>query len=119
MNIVIETRNFDLTPSLKSYINKKFEPLEKFIPASADAKLIEVEIERDTHHRHGEVFVARVKVGIVGLYAEGEGETAFAAVDDVEADIKRELRRHKAKRQTNLLKSDRELKKRLKGGGAA
>src|SRR3989344_6570087 len=118
MNIVIETRNFDLTPSLKSYINKKFEPLAKFIPASADAKLIEGGVEPDTHQRHGEVFLTRVKVGSLGLYADGRGETAFAAIDDVEADIKRELRRHKAKRQTNLLNSDRELKRRLKGGGA-
>lgn len=117
MQIAIVTRNFDLTYSIQEYIQKKFSPLTKFINGDAPQRLISVEVSRVTKHRHGKVFEAKVNLAMKGkvIYAQGSGATAFAALDDAETDFKRELRRHKAKQQTANLRSDRQLKRLIKG----
>ena len=94
MNIIIKTKNIELTDSLESIINKKLEGLNKFFKKQ-DEKVF-VEIEKETkHHRKGDVFSAEVMVG--NYVAKAHGEDLVRALVQAREQLEREIRKHKSK----------------------
>lgn len=94
-----------LTPSLRTYIEKKLGALAKFLKnleAEGETEM-KVEIGRTTrHHRHGEVFMAEVNLTLPGkmLRAVEYASDARTAVDAVRDKMRLEIERHKAKATT-------------------
>ena len=79
MQIIIKTKNLELTPSLKNYINKRIEGLKKFVNKVSD---IFVEVEKETlHHKKGEIFRTEALVHFPGktLVAQAHGDVLFGA----------------------------------------
>jgi putative sigma-54 modulation protein len=98
--INLKGTNLDLTPDIKSYLEKRLASLEKFLDEDDTTVVCDVELERSTKHKTGDVFRGEVTIRTrSGLYrAEANGETAEAAIDTVKDEVMRELRREKRKR---------------------
>ena len=123
MRINIKATNFDLTPSLKKYIEDKIGDLEKFIQkVGKEGRSFKkgkppceawVEVGRTTfHHRKGEVFRAEVQLKVPGksLRAEAEQEDLHAAINEVRDDLQRELRKYTNKAAARYKRGARRIK---------
>lgn len=103
MQITIKTTDFNLTPDINDYAQKKVLDVEKFLGEATTNTIADVELARTTrHHRQGPVFYAEVNLESDGtLYrATAEGETMFEAIDEMRDEIMREVRKDKEKQQT-------------------
>lgn len=91
-----------MMPSLKTYVEKKFSSLEKFIgklEKESEAEIF-LEISRITKHHHkGVVFSAEADLKLAGiiLRAEANSEDARVAIDLIKDELKNEILRFKEK----------------------
>jgi len=96
MKINIKTIQVDLTPSLKTFIEEKLQPLEKFLMRFEveSEVLAQLDLARTTqHHKHGEVFKAsmNLRLGKKALHAEEEAEDARVAIERVRNTMRSEI----------------------------
>lgn len=119
MNIKIRSKNFELTPAIEEYINRKLSPLEKFLGGSENI-LCEVEIGKTTeHHKSGDIF--RTEVNLTEgnearqFYAVAEKSDLYASIDEVRDQAEREIVSNKTKKETVLRRSAVKLKNIIKG----
>jgi putative sigma-54 modulation protein len=117
MNIKIRSTNFEVTPAIDEYVNKKISSLEKFLPA-VDHILCEVEIGRTTtHHKSGDIFRAEVNMTPPGhpqIFAVAEESDLYKAIDIVRDEAEREIISRKNKRNTLFRRGSARLKNLLK-----
>ena len=110
MQIRIETKNLNLTDSLNSLINERLNGLKKIIASLSQEALsiskgktlseVFVEVERETmHHRKGDIFRAEAIIHLPGkkLVARSHGENVNKVVTAMRDELKREIRKYKAK----------------------
>lgn len=102
MNLVIKTRDLDLTPALKEWIDEKVGGLERFVAKYEEGGdvLCEIEVARTTKHHHkGDVFSAEISLHMPGrkLRAEDQDFDARVAVDRARDKMQRELVKYKEK----------------------
>lgn len=99
MNIIIKTKNFELTRFLEEFVNDKVGKLEKFL-GSAGGKEVFMELEKETnHHRKGDVFVAHIQIQLPGkiLMAKAHGEDLNKAIIDAKNEMEIEIKKYKTK----------------------
>ncbi|MFZ2523042.1 MAG: ribosome-associated translation inhibitor RaiA [Minisyncoccia bacterium] len=117
MNIKIRSKDYELTPAIEEYINKKLGSLDKFF--GGDNVLCEVEIGKSTeHHKSGDIFSAEVNISQPGsrqFYAKSEQSDLYSAVDMVRDDAEREIVSEKNKKETIFRKGALKLKNIIKG----
>ncbi len=99
MNIITKT-DIELTPSLASYLEKKFSQLDKFVVAVAktNPSELKIEIKRTTkHHRKGDVYhvVAAFRAAKVSLRADAEADDVLAAIDAAKDTLRKEIENYK------------------------
>ena len=97
MNIIIKTKNLELTDSLKSYINKRIDGLKKFVKELPEVFL---EIEKETlHHKNGQIFRTEATAHLPkkSLVAESKGDDLGKTIIAVRDELKRQIREHKLK----------------------
>lgn len=100
MIIDLKGTSLDLTGPIKEYIEKRLQPLSRFIKrheAKSESHLF-VEIARTTKHHHkGDVFYAEATLELPKkvLRAEATNSDIRAAVDEVKNILKREMERYK------------------------
>lgn len=116
MQINIKATNFELTPEINDYINKKIGGLEKFIEFAGSSAQIWVEVGRTTkHHRTGNIFRAEIQIRLPhwdkGVRAEAENYDLYAAIDEAREEMKRELGKIKDKKISLIRKGARFFKK--------
>ena len=114
MKIIIKATNFELTPSIKEYIEIKIGSLEKFIKASFYEAWVEV--GKTTHHHHkGQVFRAEVQLKLPGkgLRVESLKEDIHLAIDEVKDELQRELKQYQEKKISKTKKGARIFKEKL------
>ena len=103
MNIKIRAKNFDITPAIYEYVNKKISSLEKFLTVKENI-LCEVEIGRTTtHHKSGDIFRAEINItepGSKQIFAVAEEVDLYTAIDVVRDEAEREIVSKKNKRNT-------------------
>lgn len=113
MNIIIKTKNLEVTDYLEALIHKKMAGLDKFLKIlekpSADVKkgqkgktLSEVffEVERESnHHKKGDIFKAEATIHLPGksLMAKSHGEDLANVIIEVRNGLEREIRKYKTK----------------------
>ncbi len=92
----IVCRNFELTDAIRAYVQEKTASLTK---QESRIVTIDVECDKNTHHKKGEVFHVRMNVQVPGglLHAEADEEGLHAAVDICRDEIVEQLRKHKEK----------------------
>ena len=120
MNIKIRSANFELTPAIDEYVNKKISSLEKFFgnkDLSRDNILCEVEIGRTTHHKRWDIFRAEINIDVPGgkqVYAVANEPDLYAAIDVVRDEAEREIVSSKNKYHTIFRKGASKVKALLK-----
>lgn len=101
MQIIIKTKNFELTGALEKFVNDKIGKLEKFAKTLAkDSFDIFVEIEKESmHHKKGDVFMAEAIIRLPGksLMAKSHGEDLLKAIIDMKDELEIEIKKHKLK----------------------
>lgn len=105
----------EMTSTISDYATKKVEMLGKFI-STHDVVQVWVEIGKTTqHHQHGEIFRAELQIKFDGnsLRAVSEKDDLYAAIDDAQEELKREILKFKDKKGTKRRRGERMLKKLL------
>lgn len=117
MQIKIRSKNFELTPAIEEYINKKLGPLDKFFPG--DTALCEVETGKSTeHHKSGDIFRTEVNITESGsrqFYAVAEKSDLYSSIDVVKDEVEREIVSGKNKKETIFRRGALKFKNLIKG----
>ncbi len=103
MKINIKATNFDLTPAIRQYVEKKLNYLDKFLSRYIVKGGVEVNFEagRTTrHHKKGEVFYAEANLKIPdGFFrASKTNNDLFVAIDEVKNCLLELIKKHKTKK---------------------
>lgn len=117
MKINIRTKNIELLPSLRDFIDKKIGSLERFLKSARSPIEAFVEIEKTTHHhRKGPYFRAECQLEVEGrnIRAEAKGEDLRVAITEVKDEIQREFKTFKGKITDVSRKDQRIIKKVLR-----
>lgn len=110
MKIIIKATNFELTPAIEGYVNKRFGVLEKFIKRFESEDFdggrsgVEVFVEVgkiDHHHRKGDVFRAEADLvlGKKQIRVEEIAETLFSSIDGASDKLKDQVVEYKERQE--------------------
>ncbi len=115
--IQFKATQVQISESLKTLVEQKFESLEKYI-GDETAVYCEVEFERVAPHQNGPVFRMETNLSIAGkLYrAEATRESFEHAVDEVRSELDRELKSARTKQESLMKKGGRKIKEMLRFG---
>ena len=96
MEIKIQSRDLEITTRAQSYIQKKFDRLERHLNQITDAK---IEVHRSSARSQGKSVVAQMTLstGKYTLRGQNTGINLFAAVDAVTDVVDSQIRRLKGK----------------------
>jgi putative sigma-54 modulation protein len=117
IKINLKVTNFEATPDVKLYLDKKLAKIKKFVDKKQDEVILRVEIGKTTeHHKHGEVFRAEIETHLLGkdFRAEATEEDLFAAIDKAKDDILREIKGSQEKSETIIRREGRRVKELIK-----
>jgi len=109
--------NAEVDQSLLDLLEAKFSSLEKFIGDETDVKC-DVEFEKVAPHESGRVFRVEANLWLKGvLYrAEATEEQFEKAIDEVRAELDKELRRARKKQQSLIKRGGRMIKNMMRFG---
>ncbi len=127
MEIIIRSKNVEVTDHIKDYADKKLSSAFRLIPQitkneekdtertgrDVDRIVLEVELEKITGNEKGHIFRAEAQMKIPGklIKAEDTAETLKTSIDEVSYELKRQLKDYKEKRETMRRKGGEEAKK--------
>jgi putative sigma-54 modulation protein len=99
MSTHITGKNIDLTDALKAYVHKKLESVHRHFD---NIIAVDVEVDKNMHHKKGDVHHVRINVQIPDhvLHAEETETDMYAAIDLCAAEIDRQVLKQKEKKQT-------------------
>ena len=116
MRVSLKGTNLQLLESTREYVDRKIVlAAEKLLVRDGDVLSLEIEVGKTTrHHKTGPYFraEANLSVGKTMLRAEALGETLNEAIDLVEGELTREIKKFKERKRALMLKGARSLKKR-------
>ncbi len=120
MNINIKATSLELTLPLREYIETKMKNLEKFLKRLDEkgAVKMQIEIARTTqHHLKGDVYYAEANLSLPKevLRAEAQNIDIRAAIDEIQAELKRQIEKYSDIRETKFRRGMRLLKKAIRG----
>lgn len=110
-NITYKATNVEIEGKWKHLVEQKFSGLEKYFRDSDEVKC-EVEFEKETAHQTGNHYRVEANLTVNGkLYrAEDTNESFEKAIDEVQAELDKVLRRANEKSGTLVKKGGRILK---------
>ena len=96
MELHITGKNIEVSPTVRSYIERKLGKLNRHLPMLMESK---VEITEEKTKSPQQQFVVQVTVNSKGtlLRAEHRGEDLFTAIDKVGTTMKRQIEHYKGK----------------------
>src|SRR4030042_4281628 len=98
MELQIFSKNMEISPDIRNYVQKKIGKLTHYLPNITEAKVeIHEENTRSPQHR----YTAQVTLNSRGVILRGEerGEGVRAAIDAVAEVLERQIERYKGKLQ--------------------
>lgn len=114
----IKATNIELTDSVREYVFKKIELIEKYIEAGDTSAMCDVEVGKiSMHHKTGDVFKAEINLRVHGtyIYAVAEKDTLNSALDEVKDEIIKSLTSYREKRKSLVRRGGAMVKAMLKG----
>ena len=114
--INIKTTNIELSDSIREYIAKKFEGIEKVL--NTDEVKGQIEVGKiSNHHKSGDIFRAEINLDANGkmFYAATEEADLYMAIDVVKNEIVSEVKKVKTKNQSLVRSGGQRVKSLLKG----
>ena len=96
MELQIKSKNVELSPTGRSYIERKLGKLNRYLPKIVETS---VEISGEQTKSPQQRFVVQVTINNSGILLRGEerGANLFTAVDKVAAIMNRQIERYKGK----------------------
>ncbi len=91
MQINITGHHVDITPALNSYIDSKFERLERHFDKMTNIHVI-LSVEKERQKAEATIHVNRGE-----LFADATHDDMYAAIDDLADKLDRQLKKHKEK----------------------
>lgn len=91
MQINVTGHHMDVTPALRSYVESKFEKLERHFDNMTNAHVI-LSVEKERQKAE-----AKIHVNKGNLFAESEHEDMYAAIDTLIDKLDRQVKKHKEK----------------------
>ena len=99
MEILIHSRNMDVSERLQDYVEKKTSRLDRYMPALSEIKVdLAEENTRSAVERHVAQITIRDERGTI-LRAEERSNDMFGAVDAVVDKLHRQINRYRGKRR--------------------
>ncbi len=127
MEVIIKSKNIDLTPHLRDYAEKKLKSACRFIPAllkkeredkeqvgrEVDRIVLEVEITKVSGDEKGKVYRTQAKMVLPEITLKGEdiAETVKESVEEVKYELERQIKDYKGKIETQRRKGGQQAKK--------
>jgi len=108
MEVSIFTRNMEVNPRLREYVEQKVGKLDRYLPSVEEARVdLTVENTRSTAHRQ----IAQLTVRVPGTILRAEERTGdiFASIDAVLDKMYRQIARYKGKRRNRWHAATEEL----------
>lgn len=120
MEIRIKTSDYSMTPDVSEYLSDKLAPIEKLMAGEESARC-EVEIGRDAHPQHGDVWKAEITLSVKGdrLRAVTHEESINAAIDVAKDEILTQLRNRKDRSVSVVRRVGAQMKEWMRFGGKA
>lgn len=104
MNLIIKTKNLELTDRLQKVIYDKIGRVKKFLKNFKRGQDMVfdtfIDVERETkHHKKGDVFFTEVKIVLLGknIVAKAHGENLIKTISDVKNELESEIKKYKTK----------------------
>ena len=91
MKITLTGRHVDITPAMRSYVETKFERLERHFDHMTNIHVI-LGIEKKR-----QIAEATIHINQGNLFAESEHESMYSAIDSLTDKLDRQLKKHKEK----------------------
>jgi len=91
MQINLTGHHMDITPSLRNFVNSKFERLERHFDNMTSIHVI-LTVEKGRQKAE-----ASIKVNRGNLFAEAEQEDMYTAIDNLVDKLDRQVKKHKEK----------------------
>ncbi|MEK9170699.1 MAG: ribosome-associated translation inhibitor RaiA [Patescibacteria group bacterium] len=117
MKIDLKIKNCEITSSIRTYLQKKLDTLDKFLPKD-ESIFADVELAQTTKHHHkGDIFKAEVNLTVPGrlIRAVAEEWNLHAAIDAIKDELHREIISNKEKNISLYRRGARLLKNFLRG----
>ncbi|KJS88746.1 MAG: hypothetical protein JM58_00435 [Peptococcaceae bacterium BICA1-8] len=92
MNIILKGKNFEVTPALREYVEKKVSKIEKYFEGELREATVTLVVERELHR-------IEVTIPIDGYILRGEEETTdmYKSIDNVVDKLERQVRKYKTR----------------------
>lgn len=118
MQINVKATQYNLTPEVREYLDKKLAAIRNFLDESQGTAVCDVELEHEYAQQHGRVFRAEVNLNAHGEFfrAEENAESMNAAIDAVHDEIVSRLRKGKTKHVNMLRRGGARMKEWLRWG---
>ncbi|OGF62518.1 ribosomal subunit interface protein [Candidatus Giovannonibacteria bacterium RIFCSPLOWO2_01_FULL_44_40] len=114
MRVLLKGTNIKLLESTREYVDTKLVKMtKKFLARDNEPIALNIEVGKTTrHHKTGKVFRAEtnLKIGKTLLRAEALGESLNEAIDLLEEELEREIKKFKERKRALMLKGARRLK---------
>ena len=91
MQINLTGHHMDITPSIRAYVNEKFERLQRHFDHITNIHVI-LTVEKERHKAEATVHVNRGN-----LFADSENDDMYAAIDSLIDKLDRQILKHKEK----------------------
>ncbi len=91
MQIDLTGHHVDITPALRSYVNDKFERLERHFDNVTDVHVI-LSVEKVRHKAE-----ATIQISGGSLFADNVEDDMYAAIDGLVDKLDRQVKKHKEK----------------------
>jgi putative sigma-54 modulation protein len=118
MRKTVKATNITLTDAISEYLEKRFNSLLKYIDASDDSVILDIEIGKiSNHHKSGDVFRAEATLHGRGIDARVEQEHSdlYSAIDLAKDELVESLRSKKHKRIDVIRRGGAKIKAFIKG----
>ncbi len=121
MQINLQGKNMDLTPSIHNYVSKRITNLEKLLSKIEERQgkvMVNFEVGKSTNrHKSGEIFNANCLIKIDGkeFYSSTDKEDLYQAIDAVKDNLFYEITKNKDREQTLFKRGAASVKKMMKG----
>lgn len=121
MDIRIRAKDFELTPSVETYVHQRVETLEKVLGSDAVNTRCEVDISRSggAQHHSEYLWLAEIRVtqpGGAAIVASNQEATVNAAIDAAKDEAMAQLRREKKLHTRVMRKTGAAVKRWLRRG---
>jgi len=119
MRLNLKTTNIALTETIRAYLEKRLQTLDKLISLEDPTVILDVELGRSTNrHQNGDVFFAEITIhrGKEAFRSVCDRPDLQSAIDDMRDEIAGELSARKGKLRALSRRSGQLAKMLLKGG---